>query len=63
MRWGIPEHAESALDDVYEAALLRLVGPYVAGAVFYIGFIRIFVDKRRRGWQDLIAGTVVVKKP
>ena len=32
-------------------------------AVFYIGFIWIFVDKRRRGWQDLIAGTVVVKKP
>jgi uncharacterized RDD family membrane protein YckC len=44
-------------------ALLRLVGLWVAGAVFYIGFIWIFVDKRRRGWQDLIAGTVVVKQP
>jgi len=44
-------------------ALLRLVGLYVAAAVFYIGFIWIFIDKRRRGWQDLIAGTVVVKKP
>ena len=42
---------------------LRLVGLWVAGAVFYIGFIWIFVDKRHRGWQDLIAGTVVVKKP
>ena len=29
------------------SALLRLVGLYVAGAVFYIGFIWIFVDKRR----------------
>ena len=43
-------------------ALLRLVGLWVAGAVFYLGFIWIFVDKRRRGWQDLIAGTLVVKK-
>ena len=44
-------------------ALLRLIGLWVAGAVFYIGYIWIFVDKRRRGWQDLIAGTVVIKQP
>jgi len=44
-------------------ALLRLVGLWVAGAVFYIGYIWIFIDKRRRGWQDLIAGTVVIKRP
>ena len=44
-------------------ALLRLVGLYVASAVLYIGLIWIFIDKRRRGWQDLIAGTVVIKRP
>ena len=44
-------------------AFLRLIGLWVAGAVFYIGYIWIFVDKRRRGWQDLIAGTVVIKQP
>jgi uncharacterized RDD family membrane protein YckC len=44
-------------------AFLRLVGLWVAGAVFYIGYIWIFIDKRRRGWQDLIAGTVVIKQP
>ena len=44
-------------------ALLRLVGLWVAAAVLYIGFIWIFIDKRRRGWQDLIAGTVVIKRP
>jgi uncharacterized RDD family membrane protein YckC len=43
-------------------ALLRLVGLWVAAAVFYIGFIWVFIDKRHRGWQDLIAGTVVVKQ-
>ena len=42
-------------------AILRLVGYWVSGLVFYIGYIWIFIDKRRRGWFDLIAGTVVVK--
>ncbi|OGO59327.1 MAG: hypothetical protein A2V85_09105 [Chloroflexi bacterium RBG_16_72_14] len=44
------------------AALLRLLGYWVNSAVFYIGFIWIFVDKRRRGWHDLIAGTVVIEQ-
>ena len=44
-------------------ALLRLIGLIVAGMVFYLGYIWIFIDKRRRGWQDLIAGTIVVKQP
>ncbi len=43
-------------------ALLRLIGLWVAGAVFYLGYIWVFIDKRHRGWQDLIAGTVVVKE-
>lgn len=47
----------------WRSALLRLVGLWVATAVMYIGFIWIFIDKRRRGWQDLIAGTVVIKGP
>lgn len=44
-------------------AILRLIGYFVSNAVFYIGFIWIFVDKRKRGWHDLIAGTVVVQAP
>jgi len=43
-------------------ALLRLLGLYVAASVFYLGFLWIFVDKRRRGWQDLIAGTIVIER-
>ncbi len=45
------------------AAILRLIGYWVSGFVFYLGYIWIFVDKRKRGWFDLIAGTVVVKAP
>jgi uncharacterized RDD family membrane protein YckC len=43
-------------------ASLRLLGLYVAASVFYLGFLWIFVDKRRRGWQDLIAGTIVIER-
>jgi len=44
-------------------AILRWIGFWVSTIVFYIGFIWIFVDKRRRGWMDLLAGTVVVAVP
>jgi uncharacterized RDD family membrane protein YckC len=44
-------------------AILRLVGYWVWGFVLYLGFIWIFIDKRRRGWHDLIAGTVVIEAP
>ncbi len=43
-------------------ALLRLIGYWVSGVVMYLGYIWIFVDKRRRGWHDLIAGTVVIRE-
>ena len=44
-------------------AILRLVGFWLSGTILYIGFIWIFIDKRRRGWADLIAGTVVITAP
>jgi len=43
-------------------ALVRLIGYWVSAAVFYIGFIWIFVDERKRGWYDLMAGTVVIRE-
>ena len=43
------------------SALLRLLGYWVSGLVFYLGYIWIFIDKRKRGWHDLIAGTIVVE--
>jgi len=42
-------------------AFVRLIGLWIAIACIYIGIIWIFIDKRRRGWQDLIAGTLVIK--
>jgi uncharacterized RDD family membrane protein YckC len=43
-------------------AFVRLLGFWVSAAVLYLGFVWVFIDARRRGWHDLIAGTVVVEK-
>jgi len=41
-------------------AFLRAVGYLVSGALFNLGFIWIAFDKRKQGWHDKIAGTVVI---
>ncbi|MGH2407171.1 MAG: RDD family protein [Candidatus Limnocylindrales bacterium] len=43
-------------------AILRLIGFWIDGFVFYLGFVWVLIDKRRRGWHDLIAGTVVIQR-
>jgi uncharacterized RDD family membrane protein YckC len=43
-------------------AILRLIGYWIDGLVLYLGFIWILIDSRKRGWHDLIAGTVVIKR-
>ena len=43
------------------SAILRMVGIWIGGLVFYLGYIWVFIDKRRRGWHDLMASTVVIK--
>ncbi len=42
-------------------AVLRLIGYFINSLVLYLGWIWIFIDGRRRGWHDLIAGTVVIE--
>jgi uncharacterized RDD family membrane protein YckC len=42
-------------------AILRVIGMAIGGAVFYLGYVWVLIDSRRRGWHDLIAGTVVIK--
>ena len=43
-------------------ALMRLLGYWINSIVFYVGFAWVLVDSRRRGWHDIIAGTVVIKR-
>lgn len=41
-------------------ALRRFLGYWVSAIVFFIGFLWVIVDRRRQGWHDKIAGTVVI---
>lgn len=41
-------------------AALRTLAYLASMLPVYVGFLNILVDDRRRGWHDLLAGTVVV---
>lgn len=41
-------------------ALTRLIG-YGVSFLLPLGFLWIAIDRRRRGWHDLIAGTLVIR--
>ncbi|HBX70131.1 MAG TPA: hypothetical protein DEH25_12325 [Chloroflexi bacterium] len=41
-------------------AFLRYVGYLVGGICASLGFIWVAIDKKRRGWHDLLAGTYVI---
>ena len=43
-------------------AVLRFVGLIIAFVVIFIGVIWVAFDSRKRGWHDMIGGTVVVRK-
>lgn len=43
--------------------IIRYLGYMVAVLPLMIGFIWILFDKKRQGWHDKLAGTVVVLKP
>ena len=42
-------------------ALLRYVGYLISGLVLSLGFLWLAFDRKRQGWHDKIAGTVVVQ--
>jgi uncharacterized RDD family membrane protein YckC len=44
-------------------ALVRLGGMILAAIPFFAGYLLILVDDRRRGLQDMLAGTTVVYAP
>lgn len=44
-------------------ALIRCVGILLAALPLFAGYIRILFDSRRRGFQDRLAGTLVVRAP
>jgi uncharacterized RDD family membrane protein YckC len=43
----------------FGTAFLRSAGYFISN-IFYLGFIWVAFDKRKQGWHDKIAGTVVI---
>ena len=41
-------------------AVLRMVGSYLSGLAVFIGFLWALFDRRRQGWHDKLAGSVIV---
>jgi len=41
----------------------RYLGYFVSTIVFCLGFLAIAMDKRKQGWHDRLAGTVVIYEP
>ncbi len=41
-------------------ALLRYLAYFLSAVLFFMGFLWIFVDRRRQGWHDKIANTYVI---
>ncbi|MBT4521182.1 MAG: RDD family protein [Halieaceae bacterium] len=39
----------------------RYLGYYVSMLPFFLGIIWVGIDKRKQGWHDKLAGTIVVK--
>jgi uncharacterized RDD family membrane protein YckC len=42
--------------------IVRYIGYFISAFAFGLGFLWVAFDKRKQGWHDKIAGTLVVKK-
>ena len=42
--------------------IVRYIGYYISSIVLCLGFLWVAFDKRKQGWHDKIAGTLVVRK-
>ncbi|MDY7545876.1 RDD family protein [Glaciimonas sp. CA11.2] len=42
--------------------VIRYIGYYLSAIIFCLGFIWVGFDRKKQGWHDKLAGTVVVRK-
>jgi uncharacterized RDD family membrane protein YckC len=42
--------------------LIRYAGYFVSMIPLFLGIIWVGIDRKKRGWHDLLAGTVVIRK-
>ncbi len=53
--------ARSGAPITFRQALLRYIGYYISAFALGLGFLWIAWDKRKQGWHDKLAGTVVIR--
>jgi len=41
--------------------IVRYIGYFISTFIFCLGFLWVAIDKRKQGWHDKIAGTLVIK--
>jgi uncharacterized RDD family membrane protein YckC len=41
--------------------MVRYIGYFISTFAFFLGFLWVAFDKRKQGWHDKIAGTLVIK--
>lgn len=46
----------------YKEAIVRYLGYILSGVALCLGFLWVIWDKKKQGWHDKIAGTLVVKE-
>ena len=46
---------------VWDALLRNVIGYFISGFFLLIGYFWILIDRKRQGWHDKLAGTVVIK--
>jgi uncharacterized RDD family membrane protein YckC len=59
MLLGLQVVSDDGASISFGIAFLRAVGYFVSN-IFYLGFIWVAFDKKKQGWHDKIAGTVVI---
>ena len=52
---------KSGLKPSIKQSIIRYLGYYVSSIPLLLGIIWVGIDKRKQGWHDKMAGTVVVK--
>lgn len=62
MLLGLQVLSADGIPITFGTAFLRSVG-YLLSSILYTGFIWAAFDKKKQGWHDKIAGTVVIIRP
>ena len=62
MAMGLKVMQDTGDEMTFGIAFLRWVGSIVSGLCFFLGYIWVACNRRKQGWHDKIAGTVVIMK-